>query len=147
MRRAELLAASIAADGGYQDLPTTHLLADGARLLRRDAGHGGALALEMLLHAHIGVLSGPDGDGDVAHRAARRDAVVLGLVVLGARMRVGEKVLLAEGFRAVLALEGEEVDEVACLVVTLLADRQQLLVACAVLGGGHDGDGGKQEDK
>ena len=76
---------------------------------------------------------------------------MLRLIVLRARMRGWEEVLLAERLTAVLALERQEVDEVAGIEMTLLSDGEQLLVAVDGLGGhvvgGQHGGGRRQEAK
>ena len=76
---------------------------------------------------------------------------MLRLIVLRARMRGREEVLLTEGLAAVLALERQEVDEVAGIEMALLADGEQLLVAVDGLGGhvvgGSHSDGRRQGAK
>ena len=57
------------------------------------------------------------------------NTIVLGLIVLVALVLVWQEVLSAKRMAAVLALERQEVDEVAVRCRALLPDGEQLIVA------------------
>lgn len=87
----------------------------------------------MTFHSDIRVLPRGYRDWGVAKRARRCYAVVLGLIVLVALVLVREVVLRAERLAAVLALEGQEVYEVAQVGGALLSDGEEVRLA---FGGG-----------
>lgn len=118
--------------------------------------HNSTFARQVTIHSDIGILSGGDSDGGVAQWAylnrisklaggqnkeeptGRGHAIVLELIVLGAVVGSGEKVLPAELEFAVLAFERQEIDEAAVLSGTLVSNVEEpgRQIGVCVHGGG-----------
>lgn len=146
-----LVSTYCATDGSEQDLAATALGTDGRLFLLGSTSHDRALCSQMAFHADIGVLAGGDSNGGVAQRTwsdggefgqwhsgrgltIGGNAIVLGLVILRALVVLDLEMGLAVGLEAMLAPEGQEIDEVAGVFCALLSDGEQLGV---VLGHGR----------
>jgi hypothetical protein len=123
-------ATYVALNGGKQNFLAASLGTDGhSPGLASLASHNRTFPGEMLFHPGIRVLTGTNGYWYIAKGAIRSDPIMLALVILGTGMCRDHKVLLTERFLAVLAFEGQEVNEKTGGMGALFADSEQLVIA------------------